>query len=179
MQHSREYYVKGTMAEELDFALFEVDEARAERDRKRKEANRQEKMKKNREKQAEQGRKKNQPLTIVDKYGKFQVALVLIAAVMFIALLGLMVANQQKINDINHDIKNKTAELTVLEQDYEVMKISFESKMSDAAIEQYAINELGMQHRENNQTEWLSLNNKDVFEDCGSGRSSIFYWKNH
>ncbi len=179
MQQSREYYVKGTMAEELDFALFEVDETRMAREKKRKEAAEQERKKKNREQQAEQGRKKNQPLTIVDKYGRFQVALVLIAAVMFIALLGIMVANQQKINDINHDIKNKTAELTLLEQDYEVMSISFESKMSDAAIEQYAINVLGMQRRENNQTEWLNLHNTDVFENCDSGNSSIFYWRNH
>lgn len=183
MQQSREYYGKGTLAEELDFALFEVDErARARslaREEERREARRQEQIKKNRAKQAAEGRKKNQVLTIVDKYGKFQVAAVIAAALLFITLLVIMVANQQKVNDITHDIKNKTAELTVLEQDYEVMKISFDSKMSDAAIEQYAIEVLGMQHRESNQTEYLSIDNNDVFEDCEGKRSSIFFWNNH
>ncbi len=183
MQQSKEYYGKGSLAEEFDFGMFEHNEwleAKAQaRAQARKEAARQERIKQNRAKQAAQGKKHNQVLTIVDKYGKFQVAAVLFAAVLFILLLGIMVANGQKVNDLTHDIKDKTAELTVLEQDYEVMKIAFESKMSDAAIEQYAINKLGMQHRENYQTEWLSINNNDVFEDCDDGRDGIFFWNNH
>ncbi len=187
MQQTREYYGKGSLAEEFDFGMFEYNQwleeraqarTQARREAKR-EAARQEQMKQNRAKQAEQGRKHNQVLTIVDKYGKFQVAMVLAAAITFIFLLGMMVANGQKVNDLTHDIKNKTAELTVLEQDYEVMKIAFESKMSDAAIEQYAVEKLGMQRRENYQTEWLSINNNDVFEECKNSHEGIFFWNNH
>lgn len=181
MQQSKEFYGKGSLAEEFDFGMFEINEmleAKAQARQKKKEAERQAKMKANRAQQAARGKKHNQPLTIVDKYGKFRVAMVVFMALMIITLLAIMVGNQQKVNDITHDIKNKTTELTVLEQDYEVMKISFESKMSDAAIEQYAIKELGMQHRENYQTEWLSINNDDVFEDCDTGRT-IFFWNNH
>lgn len=187
MQQSKEYYGKGSLAEEFDFGMFEhgawldkkAQERAETRNREKREAARQAKMKENRAKQAEQGRRHNQVLTIVDKYGRFQVAAVIFAAVLFIVLLAMMVANGQKVNDLTHDIKDKKAEITVLEQDYEVMKIAFESKMSDAAIEQYAIKELGMQRRENYQTEWLSINNSDVFESCGNGHDGIFFWNNH
>ncbi len=183
MQQSKEYYGKGSLAEEFDFGMFEhnewLEKKAQERTQARKEAARQARIKENRAKQAAQGRKHNQVLTIVDRYGRFQVAAVLFVAVLFVLLLGIMVANGQKVNDLTHDIKNKNAELTVLEQDYEVMKISFESKMSDAAIEQYAAQVLGMQRRENYQTEWLSINNDDVFETCEDSHKGIFFWNNH
>lgn len=183
MQQSREFYGKGSLADELDFALFESDERREARQQARKEAIRQAQVKKNREKQAAQAKKHSktidQPKTIFDRYGRFNVIAVISIAVMFIVLLAIMVANQQKVNDITNDIKDKTDELTVLEQDYEVMRITFESKMSDAAIEQYAIEVLGMQHRENNQTEYLNIDNVDIFEDCEGKRSSIFFWNNN
>lgn len=179
MQHSGEYYSKGSIAEEYDFAMFENNERLAKKDAARKETQRQERMKKNREEQAQQGRRHNQVLTIIDKHGKLRVAMVLLMAVVFTILVGIMIANGQKVNDINHDIDDLNTELALLEQDYEVMKITFESKMSDAAIEQYATEVLGMQHRDNNQIEWLKLNDSDVFEDCSTGTTSIFRWGNN
>ncbi len=180
MQQSGEYYSKGSMAERYDFAMFEKAESLAKRDEARKETKRKELMKKkNREEQAERGRRHNQVLTIVDKYGKLRVVTVLLIAIVFITLVGMMVANGQKVNDINHDIDDLNTELTLLEQDYEVMRISFESKMSDAAIEQYATEVLGMQRCDNNQIECLKLNDSDVFEDCGTGTTSIFHWGNN
>lgn len=180
MQQSGEYYSKGSVAERYDFAMFERGEKLLREDEaRRKERNRQESIRKNREEQAQSGRRHNQTVTIVDKYGKLRVATVTLIVAVFIALVGIMVANGETVNGINHDIDDLNDELTVLEQEYEVMKITFDSKMSDAAIEKYATEILGMQRRENNQTECLRLNDSNSFEDCGNGSSSIFHWGNN
>ncbi len=174
-----EYYSKGSAAEKYDFDFFErTEKILRESEAKQEERSRRENERR-REEQVRYVKHHNKTATITDKYGKLRVATVALIASVFIVLVGIMVANGETVNSINHDIDDLNDELTMLEQDYEVMKITFDSKMSDAAIEKYATEKLGMQRRENNQTECLRLNNFDSFEDCGNGTSSIFRWGNN
>ena len=161
-----EYYSVDSLAREYDFALFAQNDKRvdAARAREKAAAKRRQQEAHRQKEQEERSRKKVK--TIVDKYGKKNVILVSSFVAMFVVTLLLLVVNSQKVNDLTDDIKKKNETLTGLEQEYEAMKVSFDSKMSDAVIEEYAISVLGMQHRENNQTEWLNLNNNDIFESC-------------
>lgn len=166
MSKNVEYYSIDSLAREYDFALFTqsakaADAAMAREKAAEKRRQQEEMRQRSRE---EKARKKVN--TIVDKYGRRNVILASSFIAMLLITLLLLVANSQKVNDLTDEIKKKNETLTGLEQEYEAMRVSFDSKMSDAVIEEYAINVLGMQHRENNQTEWLNLNNNDIFESC-------------
>ena len=69
--------------------------------------------------------------------------------------------------ELTREIEEANAELINLEQEYEALKIKFDTKMSDSAVEEYAVSVLGMQKRENSQTDYISLGVDNVFELAG------------
>lgn len=169
VDHRVEYYSTDSLAREFDFGLFEQTKQRVEK--KQQVAHRADERKRKAQ-QAQRLAAKNdvQVNTLVDSVGKKKVvrASALIGA--FMIVLGMLVVNSQRLNDITTEITEKNEKLVSLEQEYEAMKVKFDSKMSDASIEEYATKVLGMQRRENNQTEWLNLDDNDLFEDCSAGR---------
>ncbi len=84
---------------------------------------------------------------------------------MFIIIaFAMLIGGRADYLEVTRQIELAKADLTELEQEYEVLKVKFDTKMSDSAVEEYAVNVLGMQKRENSQTEYISLNVGNVFE---------------
>ncbi len=86
-----------------------------------------------------------------------------IAAITAITLT-LLIISQVRSHELTRDIERTNGMLVALQQDYDAIQADFNSRMSDTAVEEYAINVLGMQKREYSQTEYISLGTGDVFE---------------
>ena len=92
--------------------------------------------------------------------------LVRILAFAIIAVIAITMLVNDRVNyhELTMEIETASKKLIALEQDYEALRLEFDNKMSDTAVEEYAVNVLGMQKRENSQTEYISLNVGNVFE---------------
>ncbi len=88
--------------------------------------------------------------------------------IIFAVAVGVLLSCQMEQHELMQEISAASAQLEELEQEYLDMSVAFETKMSNSAIEEYAVSELGMQKRENSQTEWVSIGGGDVFEYTGS-----------
>lgn len=84
--------------------------------------------------------------------------------IMLVIGVTIFIKGQVQHHELTREIEKASVSLTELEQEYEALKVKFDTKMSDSAVEEYAVNELGMQKRENSQTEYISLNVGSVFE---------------
>jgi len=89
---------------------------------------------------------------------------VLAVAVIAVIAITMLVGNRVDYHELTMEIEEASRTLTELEQDYEALRLEFDNKMSDTAVEEYAVNVLGMQKRENSQTEYISLEVGNVFE---------------
>lgn len=84
-----------------------------------------------------------------------------IAAFIAVAML---ISSRVEFHELTLEIDKADKQLVLLEQDYEALRVTFDNKMSDTAVEEYAMSELHMQRRENSQTEYISLGVGDIFE---------------
>lgn len=89
---------------------------------------------------------------------------ILALGILGVIVLTMMVGSRVDYHELTMEIENANKQLTELEQDYEALRVKFDTKMSDAAVEEYAVTMLGMQKRESSQTEYISLNVGNVFE---------------
>ena len=89
---------------------------------------------------------------------------ILALGILVVIAITMLVGSRVDYHELTMEIEDASKRLTELEQDYEALRVKFDTKMSDAAVEEYAVNELGMQKRENSQTEYISLNVGNVFE---------------
>lgn len=83
---------------------------------------------------------------------------------------------QAKENELTSAIEKSEAELTSLQNDYDGLMVQYDTKMSDAAIEEYAKNTLGMQKRENFQLEWITIGEEDDFENENTKNGGFVDW---
>lgn len=91
----------------------------------------------------------------------------------FTCALGMLISSRMEYHELTQEVNSANRQLELLQQDYEGLRVTFETKMSNSAIEEYATDVLGMQKRESSQTEWISLGGGDVFEYTG-GTDSRF-----
>jgi|GEM_PF-1664744 len=89
---------------------------------------------------------------------------VLALGILAVIAVTMLINSRVDYHELTMDIDEANKELTELEQDYEALRVKFDTKMSDAAVEEYAVSTLGMQKRENSQTEYISLHVGSVFE---------------
>ncbi len=89
---------------------------------------------------------------------------VLALGILAVIAVTMLISSRVDYHELTMEIDNANDKLTELEQDYEALRVKFDTKMSDAAVEEYAVSNLGMQKRENSQTEYISLNVGNVFE---------------
>lgn len=68
-------------------------------------------------------------------------------------------------NELANTIAEREQELKTLQNDYEGLKVKYDTRMSDTAIQEYAEKELGMQKRENFQIHWIDVGEKNEFEN--------------
>jgi cell division protein FtsL len=72
---------------------------------------------------------------------------------------------QSRENELTTAIEQSESELVTLQNDYDGLMVQYDTRMSDAAIEEYAENTLGMQKRENFQLEWITVGDEDDFDN--------------
>ncbi len=84
--------------------------------------------------------------------------------IIFAVAVGALLSCQVEYHELLQEISAANRNLTELQQDYTDLSVAFESKMSNSAIEEYATDVLGMQKRDNSQTEWVTIGGGDVFE---------------
>lgn len=89
---------------------------------------------------------------------------VLALGILAVIAVTMLISSRVDYHELTMEIDSANQTLTELEQDYEALRVKFDTKMSDAAVEEYAVSNLGMQKRENSQTEYISLNVGNVFE---------------
>jgi len=82
----------------------------------------------------------------------------------FACALAMLISSRMEYHELTQEVNAANRQLELLQHDYEGLRITFETKMSSSAIEEYATDVLGMQKRESSQTEWISLGGGDVFE---------------
>ncbi len=98
------------------------------------------------------------------RIGRTRLARILALGIFMVIVFTMLIGSRVDYHELTMEIEAASKELTELEQDYEALRVKFDTKMSDAAVEEYAVNELGMQKRESSQTEYISLNVSNVFE---------------
>lgn len=85
---------------------------------------------------------------------------VAIIAVFLMAAMNCQLRKNETVQQINECRK----ELQNLVNDYNGIKVKYDSRMNDTAIEVYARTHLGMQHRENYQVTWIEIDGDDEFD---------------
>ena len=84
--------------------------------------------------------------------------------IIFAVAVGALLSCRMEYHELMQEISAANSTLSELQQDYNDLSVSFETKMSNSAIEEYATDVLGMQKRDNSQTEWVTIGGGDVFE---------------
>lgn len=115
---------------------------------------------------------KNIASTAVKAGDRADVIRLIIAVILGLSIITTLVVSSAQNYDLLIEINETEAELMSLEHEYEALMVEFDTKMSNAAVEEYASGVLGMQKRENSQTEWIDLGTGDVFEYT-AGRSIL------
>lgn len=88
----------------------------------------------------------------------------LVIGIVLIVVVSVLISSRVEHHELTLQIDEASSRLELLKQDYEALRVSFDTKMSDTAVEEYAVKTLGMQKRENSQTEYISLGTGDIFE---------------
>ena len=91
-------------------------------------------------------------------------------------VITMLVVSQVKSHELTRSIQEKQNALTALQQEYDIMMDTFKTEMSESAIEEYAIDNFGMQKCESSQTEYVSLDSEEHFEFGAETRST---WTAH
>lgn len=76
-------------------------------------------------------------------------------------------------NELANTIAKREQELKTLQNDYEGLKVKYDTRMNDTAIQEYAEKELGMQKRENFQIHWIDVGENNEFENDGLQKQSL------
>lgn len=167
-------YYSGSTA--YDLSLFEPRERRTVEDKESKlRAEREKRNQKKAQTAAKENASVKQKLQSASKQqiGKY-VLCTIAAALMF----GGLIINQVKFNELTGEIQSANSQMTALTQDYEALRVDFETRMSDSAVEEYVTMNLGMQKRESSQTEWVTLSQGDIFEIAGETAESGWLGEN-
>ena len=96
-----------------------------------------------------------------------------VVTVMSIALLvslSMMAVLGGRLHDYKSTIDKKTAALEDLDNNYEGLRIEYEYILGTPAIEEYAINSIGMQKMQSSQIYWVTVDRGDLFEISDSGK---------
>ena len=94
---------------------------------------------------------------------KAKLGLTILLCAMAIILIFAAVMSSNQHHEMTREIARIEAKIKIAEQDNEAMRLSFEQKMSNHKVEEYARDVLGMRKREHCQTEWISLQDGDIF----------------
>lgn len=151
-----------------DWSLFEGRDVNYAGNRKLRERTEEKKNQKKSAAASAAGKKSKSALAVSQRERAYRVVFGLL---LFLAL-GIMLSCCMQEHEIARELDDANKKLTELQQDYEALNVTFDNEMGSSALEQYAVDVLGMQKRENSQTEWITLGGGDVFaytEETGFG----------
>lgn len=109
------------------------------------------------------------PLTVkVRSFDPGEVRMIFAAGFAFCVLIAyfvFIIGCQVRDNELSHLIKERQSTLSSLKADYSGLEYKKETLISDAAIEEYAELNLGMQKRDNHQLNWFEVSWDNDFSD--------------
>ena len=112
--------------------------------------------------------KRAQPVKSV--YGVRPITLVMVAMIV-VSVTALLLYNNAMIAEVSAEITSATAELEQLENENARLNRELDAKMSNEAIAETAVNELGLS---NYQVAYVNLSSQDVVTARNSGGTGIF-----
>ena len=112
--------------------------------------------------------KRAQPVKSV--YGVRPITLVMVAMIV-VSVTALLLYNNAMIAEVSAEITSATAEL---ENENARLNRELDAKMSNEAIAETAVNELGLSKLENYQVAYVNLSSQDVVTARNSGGMGIF-----
>ena len=115
--------------------------------------------------------KRAQPVKSV--YGVRPITLVMVAMIV-VSVTALLLYNNALIAEVSAEITSATAELEQLENENARLNRELDAKMSNEAIAETAVNELGLSKLENYQVAYVNLSSQDVVTAKNSGGTGIF-----
>ncbi|MBE6764289.1 MAG: hypothetical protein IJP10_02520 [Clostridia bacterium] len=87
-----------------------------------------------------------------------------LAGVAAALLITFMVAGGVQQHEYTQRIDDANAVLNELNNDYEALRVEYETRLGASAVEEYAVNNIGMQKVQNSQITWVTVEKGDVFE---------------
>jgi len=168
------YDTNGSVA--YDFSLFEgrtVNYTGRTRTQKKKEESKQNKPKNaSGSRSAAKSQSTGKSVSKANSIDRTALARFVALGIICAVAVGALLSCRMEYHEIMQEISAANSELAGLQQEYVDLSVSFESKMSNSAIEDYATDVLGMQKRDRSQTEYVTLGGGDVFECTEDGGAS-------
>jgi len=115
--------------------------------------------------------KRAQPVKSI--YGLRPITLVM-AAIIVVSVTSLLLYNNAMISEISAEITSATDQLGLLQNENKRLNRELDAKMSNEAVAEMAVNELGLNKLENHQIVYVNLSSQDVVTAKNSGGAGIF-----
>lgn len=91
-----------------------------------------------------------------------------------IGVVGVTLTSRVQLNEMNSVINQKQEELSTLKEEHERLKTELSSKTSAQAVEDYAVNELGMQKVDPHQIQYITVEDGDKVEVNEADEPNVF-----
>lgn len=79
-------------------------------------------------------------------------------------LITFMVAGGVQQHEYTKRIEEANMILNEVNNDYEALRVEYETRLGASAVEEYAVNNIGMQKVQNSQITWVTVEKGDLFE---------------
>lgn len=93
--------------------------------------------------------------------------------ILFVCAVAMLISSRMEYHELTQEVSAASERLEMLQHDYEGLRVTVDNKMSNSAIEKYAVETLGMQKREGSQTESISLGSGDFYEYSNGSNSRL------
>ena len=81
-----------------------------------------------------------------------------------IGAVAFTLTSRAQLNELNNTIRNEQNELSQLQEEYNILSAELANKTSVQAVEDYAVNQLGMQKIESHQIQYITVEDSDQVE---------------
>lgn len=88
----------------------------------------------------------------------------LVLGIVAALVITLMVMGGVQQHEYTQRIEDATAQLNELSNDYEALRVEYETQLGASAVEEYAVNNIGMQKVQTSQITWVTVERGDIFE---------------
>ena len=97
-----------------------------------------------------------------------------VVSAVVIGVVGITLTSRAQLNEMNSLINEKQSELQTLQEEYKRLESDLAAKTSAKAVEDYAVNELGMQKIEAHQIQYITVEDSDKVEVNDTDEPNVF-----